>query len=140
MVLKLLSLALCLLGIFPQQLCQCAPPSGPRAADKGSVPTRGKTGCCRECRCHEHGAPAPAERHDRPPHDGNDRCPNAVLKAAWQTAPPSESGPPASENGPALGGIDVADDVIAGRPLQAVAVNASPPHVPLYLSLLTLRN
>lgn len=146
MTAKLLAVFLCLTGMFPQRACCCVPvvigcqEAGCRGSEPG--PPAPPQAC--SCRGHDDGdadaaggsVDSRAHRHER----HQDHCPAVRPSLAEQTTPPSKVVTPSPDLAPASFGSD--DRLPAApRPLRPSArIDGSPPHVPLFLSLLVLRN
>lgn len=142
MSIKLLALVLTLLGVFPQSVCQCAPRV---AACRGAATEEPAAAADRSC-CRHHHADATPDRltasfanggpsHHHEHHQNH--CPSLQPKPTWETTAPVEFVVPAAEAVSAP--VEVQPEPL-DRPQIATAIDRSPPHVPLFLSLCVLRN
>lgn len=132
MVPKLLAVALCLTGLFPQRACCCAPTVVGCAAEAVADHADAHDGCCCD---RDASAVPPCHRHERHRHD----CPVVALKRNPPATPPNPVTAPGPD-GPSAPSTADAPPSNAGGPNPVPSADDSPPHVPLFLSLRVLRN
>ena len=150
---SLLTLLLCLLVLLPQRFCDCAAAQGCGdstcpvnvvVAAKTQLPST----TAHRCTKHRHGeqdeaivktdAPSHSELPANPPTKHHPDCPVVKAPVAGQTLRPVNSSPFDLLTDATSCDLVVLSEGASSR--WPVTCSTAPPHVPLYLSLLFLRN